>query len=69
MKRANRMYVSACKGRNLGAGRSRVVHPASTATTSAALAGAHPKGRIALSIPPSIPALNRRTFDCPVSLD
>lgn len=46
MKRGNRMCVSACQGRNLGAGRSRVAHPASTATTSAALAGTHPKGRV-----------------------
>jgi len=46
MKRRNRMCVSACQGRNLDAGRSRVEHPASTATTSAALAGTHPKGRV-----------------------
>ena len=56
----NRRCVRFWQGRNLGAGRSRVVHPASTATTSAALPDPHPAGRGCSGRPAALHALPRR---------
>ena len=55
----NRRCVRFWQGRNLGAGRSRVVHPASTATTSAALPEPHPAGRGCGGRAAALPALQR----------
>ena len=45
LKPRNRLCVRVWQGRTLGGGRRRVAHPASTATTRAALPGPHPSGQ------------------------